>query len=288
MLGPRLSDETYSGEDRALVQSAATQAALALENIRLAETMAARMEQERRVAREMEIAKAVQAKLLPQDLPAIDTLDYAAACVQARHVGGDYYDFVRLADRRVGLVLADISGKGISAALLMASLQASLRAQYTQAPADLRGVLCAVNQQFFESTATNHYATLFFGIYDSDGRRLRYANCGHQPPVLLRADGSVARLPCTAPVVGLFDAWDCDTAEVAFGPRDVLVVFSDGVSEAQNAAGEEFGEERLIELVRSHGPRGARPLVDAVLEAVRAFGGDAQYDDVTLIAARGR
>ena len=166
VLGRRLSDEPYSGEDVALLASVGMQAGLALENIRLAETMAARMEVERRTARDLEIARDVQSKLLPQDRPPLSTLDYAGACLQARIVGGDFFDFVSVASGQVGLVLADISGKGISAALLMATLQANLRALYAQAPHDLAGILAVVNKVFYDSTAANHYATLFFGLYD--------------------------------------------------------------------------------------------------------------------------
>ena len=212
VLGPRLSEEPYSGEDVSLLASVGTQSGLALENIRLAERMAERMEVDRRVSRELEIAREVQAKLLPQDRPVLASLDYAGACLQARIVGGDYFDFVSLAPGQFGLVLADISGKGISAALLMASLQANLRAQYANAPHDLAQVLGTVNKIFFDSTASNHYATLFFGVYHETERTLRYANCGHLPPVLLRADGQVERLGVTAPVVGLFD--------IAVGVRD--------------------------------------------------------------------
>ena len=127
--------------------------------------MARAARRRRRRARELEIAKAVQAKLLPQDRPHPATLDYAGRCIQARSIGGDYFDFISVGEGRFAFVLADISGKGISAALLMASLQASLRAQYTVAPADVRAVLCTVNRVFYGSTATNHYATLFFGVY---------------------------------------------------------------------------------------------------------------------------
>jgi sigma-B regulation protein RsbU (phosphoserine phosphatase) len=289
VLGPRLSDEPYSGEDVALLGSVGTQAGLALENIRLAETMAERLEAERRVARELEIARDVQSKLLPQARPALDTLDYAGACLQARIVGGDYFDFVSLAPDQFGLVLADISGKGISAALLMASLQANLRAQYARAPGDLTDVLCSVNQIFFDSTASNHYATVFFGVYSESRRALRYANCGHLPPVLLRADGTVERLEVTAPVVGLFEGpWECTTGEVGVSSGDTLVVFTDGVSEATSERGEEFGEERLIELVRRHPTLDAPALLEAIVAAVKEHSGAEQFDDLTLIVARVR
>ena len=166
VLGRRLSDEPYSGEDRNLLASVGTQAGLALENIRLAESMASRLEVERRASHELEIARDVQAMLLPQGRVTVPTLDYAGQCFQARVVGGDFFDFMSVGTR-VALVLADISGKGISAALLMASLQANLRALYGQAVDDLAGTLQRVNQMFYDSTAPNHYATLFFGLYDA-------------------------------------------------------------------------------------------------------------------------
>jgi sigma-B regulation protein RsbU (phosphoserine phosphatase) len=289
VMGPRLSDEPYSGEDVTLLGSVGTQAGLALENIRLAETMAARLDAERRVARELEIARDVQAKLLPQDRPAFASLDYAGACLQARIVGGDYFDFVALGPEQFGLVLADISGKGISAALLMASLQANLRAQYARAPHDLVDVLGSVNKIFFDSTASNHYATLFFGVYDEPRRRLRYANCGHLPPVLLRANGEVERLGVTAPVVGLFEGpWECTTGETDVKQGDTLVVFTDGVSEATSEGGEEFGEERLVDLIRANATADAPALLDAIVESVTAHSGAEQFDDLTLIVARVR
>ncbi len=289
VLGPRLSEEPYSGEDISLLASLGMQAGLALENIRLAETMAERMEVERRVSRELEIAREVQAKLLPQNRPALETLDYAGACLQARIVGGDYFDFVSLAPQQFVLVLADISGKGISAALLMASLQANLRAQYANAPNDLTKVLSTVNKVFYDSTAANHYATLFFGVYEEAERRLRYANCGHLPPILLRASGEVERLGATAPVVGLFETpWSCGTGAIDLAPGDTLVIFTDGVSEAAADNEEEFGEERLIALVKQQRHLPASELLDAIVRAVGEHSSQEQFDDLTLIVAHVR
>jgi sigma-B regulation protein RsbU (phosphoserine phosphatase) len=288
VLGSRLSEEPYSGEDVSLLASVGTQAGLALENIRLAESMATRLDVERRAARELEIAHDVQSKLLPQNRPVLDTIDYAAACLQARVVGGDYFDFVSFAPERFGLVLADISGKGISAALLMASLQANLRAQYAQAPDNLARVLTSVNKVFFESTAPNHYATLFFGVYDERTRRMQYANCGHLPPIVVRNTGEVERLLVTAPVVGLFDQWVCHTFDIEMRPGDVLVVFTDGVSDATSSEGEEFGEERLIALVTRCRTLAAADLLDTIVRDVRAHSGPEQFDDLTLIVARAR
>lgn len=285
VLGPRLSDESYGREDRELVASAANQAGTVLENLRLASTVAERMEAERLAARELEIAREVQSKLLPQQAPSLESLDYAGVCVQARLVGGDYYDFVYLGPGRLGFVLADISGKGISAALLMASLQASLRSHYAQTPDDLPRVLRAVNQTFFDSTATSRYATLFFGTYDEATSRLQYANCGHPAPVLLGPDGSIDRLPPTGTVIGLFDEWDCRIQEIELQTGDTLVMFTDGVVEAFNVDAEEFGEERLVDLIRAQAGCPAASTVEALVDAVQRHSGPAQSDDFTIVVA---
>jgi phosphoserine phosphatase RsbU/P len=286
VLGPRLSEEPYGREDRELVASVAGQAGIALQNLRLAAVIAERMEAERRAAHELEIAREVQARLLPQRAPAFDSLDYAGICIQAREVGGDYYDFLYLGPGRLGLVLADISGKGISAALLMASLQASLRSHYAQAPDDLPRILRGVNRTFFDSTETSRYATLFFGVYDEAAARLRYANCGHLPPVLLRPDGSVQRLMPTASVIGLFDEWQCEIREIDLGQGDTLIAFSDGVVEALDANGVEFGEERLVDLLRQQTSLSADLVVKSVVGAVQRHSGPVPFDDFTLIVAR--
>jgi serine phosphatase RsbU (regulator of sigma subunit) len=288
ILGPRLSDEPYGREDRELVASVASQAGTALQNLRLASTIAERLEAERRVERELEIAREVQANLLPHHRPAIPSLDYAGKCIQARQVGGDYYDYLYLGPGRLGLVLADISGKGIGAALLMASLQASLRGEYSRAPDDLPHVLHSLNRSFFDSTAPNLYATLFFATYDEPSRRRCYANCGHVPPIVVAGNGAIERLLPTGPVIGLFEEWSCTTGEITLHPGDTLVIFSDGVVEAFNAAGEEFGEERLTELLRVQAGRSAALLIDDVVSAVRSHSGQVQSDDVTLLVARAR
>lgn len=286
VLGRRLSDEPYSGEDMGLLASVGTQAGLALENIRLAQTMAARIEVERRASHELEIARDVQAKLLPQRRPPLPTLDYAGECFQARVVGGDFFDFLSVGTTGVGLVLADISGKGISAALLMASLSAHLRALYAQAIEELAPMLERVNQMFYDSTAPNHYATLFFGLYDAPSRQLHYANCGHLPPIVLRNTGEAARLDVTAAVIGMFTPWSCETRTLRLDPGDTLIVFTDGVSEATSETGEEFGEERLIAVAFAHRHENAATLLKSIVGEVREHSGSEQFDDLTLIVAK--
>jgi sigma-B regulation protein RsbU (phosphoserine phosphatase) len=286
-LGPLLSEEPYSREDRRLLASVASQAGTTLESIQLAEHIAQGLESERRAADELHLAKQVQSRLLPQQPPALATLECAGCCVQARAVGGDYYDYLDLGPGRLGLVLADISGKGFPAALLMANVQASLRSRSPEEMRDPVRQLRSVNQLLFRWSEANRFATLFLGIYDDGERRLCYANCGHTPPVLLRADGRVERLVATAPVLGLFEAWECTTEAVGLGPGDLLALFTDGVTEALGDDGEEFGDERVIEVLRGQGRRLASELVEAVMSRVREFSGGEQEDDLTLVVARG-
>lgn len=288
VLGPRLSEEPYSREDKRLLASVASQAGGALESIRLGEKIAERIEAERRAAQEMEFARQVQARLFPQKLPPLQTLEYAGGCIQARQVGGDYYDFLELRPGRLAMVLADIAGKGVSGALLMANLQANLRSQYAMALEDLPRLLKSVNQLFYENTAESSYATLFIADYDDSSRRLRYVNCGHLPPLLLRADGRLERLAATTTVLGLFEKWECCVEEAQLDVADTLVLYTDGVTEAESAKGEEFGEFRLIETLRAQRHLPVASLLKTIVTTVQEFSGREQADDITLVVARGR
>ena len=288
ILGERLSEQPYSKEDKKLLRLVGDQAGIALEGILLARQMAERLEKERLSEREMEIARQVQARLFPQHQPPLNTLDYVGRCIPTRAVGGDYYDFLKLGPGRLGLAVADISGKGISAALLMANLQANLRSQHASAVPDLLGLLQTVNRLFHESTEMHHYATFFFGDYDDAARRLRYANCGHNPPIILRADGAIDELPATASVLGMFDPWEVEVMEVPLHRGDCLVIFTDGIPEAMNDDGEEYGEERLRRAVRRHAGQSVAEMLDRIATEVQEFTGTVQEDDVTLVVARGR
>jgi sigma-B regulation protein RsbU (phosphoserine phosphatase) len=289
VLGPRLSEEPYSTSDRRLLASVANQAGIAMRSISLAEKIAERMEAERRTEQEMQIARQVQIRLLPQQAPVLATLECAGKCIQTRAVGGDYYDFLDFGSGQLGLVLADISGKGISGALLMANLQANLRSQYALAKEDLPHLLRSVNHLFYKNTENNNYATTFFAIYDDESRLLRYVNCGHNPPLLLRGNGDVERLQATATVLGLFEEWDCSVAERQMEAKDVLVIYTDGISEAAvSDDGEEFGDERLIQSVRKHRSEAADQMLDAIIAEVQAFSQGYQADDMTLIVSRCR
>ena len=249
--------------------------------------IAAKLEADRRAAHEMEIAKQVQARLFPQALPEVQTLEYAGICIQAREVGGDYYDFLSLGRNRLGLALADIAGKGIAAALIMANLQANLRTQSAIAWDEPQRFLKSVNNLFYENTAESAYASLFFGIYDDDTRRLRYANCGHLCALLLRRDGALERLDSTCTVMGLFKDWDCTLAECSLLAGDTLALYTDGITESFNDAGEEFGEQRLIDALRKTREASPQAALDSIVAQVRKFSGREQHDDITLIIALG-
>jgi len=256
----------------------------AIEEQRRVET--ARLEAERRAARELEIAKQVQARLFPQTLPMLETLEYAGTCIQARQVGGDYYDFLNLGGRRLGLVVGDIAGKGIAAALLMANLQANLRSLCAIAVDDPRRFLQTVHRQFYENSTDNAYATLFFAEYCDSSRWLRYANCGHLCALLLRRDGRLERLTSTATVLGLLEEWDCSICEQQLHPGDTLALYTDGITESFNAHEEEFGEHRLTEALRKYRHMAPRDLLSAAVEEVQRFSAGEQYDDITMIVAK--
>ncbi len=247
---------------------------------------AEKLEAERRAAQELEIAKQVQARLFPQTRPTLNTLEYAGACVQARQVGGDYFDFLRLGSDRLALIIGDIAGKGIAAALLMANLQAYLRSQCSGTAGDLPTMLRSINQLFFDNTPENAYATLFIAEYHDESRTLRYANCGHLPGLLLRREGAVERLQSTSTVLGLFGEWDCESGECCLEPGDALLMYTDGVTEAFNAAGEEYGDGRLIDALRAGRDLCSEALVASIAAGVQRFSPGEQQDDITVVAAK--
>ncbi len=241
---------------------------------------------ERPRPREMHTAHHVQARLRPRMLPHMKSLDYDGCCLTSHAVGGDFYDFLELGPDRLALVLGDVSGKGVPAALLMAALQATLRSHYALRAGGLEQRIASVHRQFFECTATQHYATLFVGEFDDRSGRLRYANCGQVPPLLVRADGSVARLDPTATALGLFERWTGGVAEVTLGAEDTLVLASDGILETTSSSGEEYGEARLLSAVRRRPHLGPAPLIESIARELRFFRGKSPRDDQTLVVAK--
>jgi sigma-B regulation protein RsbU (phosphoserine phosphatase) len=259
-----------------------------------------RVERER-MQRELEIAASVQAGLFPRRPPALETIEIAGECRAARGVAGDFYDYLEIGPGRIAVALGDVSGKGISAALLMSNLQAALRAQALflgsraeqedggDGRSGIARLASLVNRQLCATVDSNRYATLFLGLYDDRTRRLVYTNAGHNPPLLLKPDGGLVRLHEGGAIVGAFSDARYQQAEAVIPPGAMLLLYSDGLSEAQNAAGEEFGEARLTDLVRRHRTGPADELRVAVFDAIDSWsGGSERLDDQTLVVVKGR
>jgi hypothetical protein len=236
---------------------------------------------------EIVVARAVQRWLFPREKPRLRTLDYSGKCVQARTVGGDYYDFLDLGAGHVGFVLADVAGKGVAAALLMANLQGNIHHCGHMDERNLPAILSGLNHHLYEHSEANRYATLFFGCYNDDARSLTYVNCGHSPPLLLRGGGGVERLDATATVLGLFGSWDCSVGQTHMQPGDVLSIFTDGVTEAAASNGDEFGETRLLSVLENSRSLESATILNNIEHAVEEFrSGEGPQDDLTLVVAR--
>jgi sigma-B regulation protein RsbU (phosphoserine phosphatase) len=288
-LGPKLSEQPYSRTDLRLLRNVATQTGLALENCRLTSAIVAETAQRARLNREIEIAREVQERLFPQRIPNVLGLECAGTCRPASRVGGDYFDFLSLPGGGLGIAIGDVSGKGIPAALLMASLQASLRGQTLDGARDLATLMARVNRLVHDASPDNRYATFFYAQFDPATRRLDYVNAGHNPPFLFRGDGSeVVRLKEGGMVVGLMPDAVFTQSSVTLRPGDTFVGFTDGISEAMNAEDEEWGETRLEEVLHTAGGGlGATHLIERILERADGFvAGAPQYDDMTLVVVR--
>ncbi|QOY88257.1 SpoIIE family protein phosphatase [Paludibaculum fermentans] len=286
-LGPKLSEEPYSRRDLQLLESVASQTALALDVSRLTATVATETAQRERLNNELEIASQVQQRLFPKRAPQIQGLDLAGCCVPAQSVGGDYYDFLTTPGGAVGLAIGDVAGKGVPAALLMAGLQASLRGLILGGVTDLRELMAKLNVLVYDASPANRFATFFYGVYEPAGGALRYSCAGHNPSLLLRATGEHHWLKTPGVGLGMTRRAQYEQAEAALQPGDMLVLYTDGVTEARNPQGEEFGEDRLLDALRAAPGAGAQAAADQLLEALTRFAAGApQHDDITLIVAR--
>ncbi|MBK7930696.1 MAG: SpoIIE family protein phosphatase [Bryobacterales bacterium] len=285
-LGQKRSEEPYSGSDIRLLTSVAAQTGMALENSQLTAEVAAEAAKRERLNREIEIAREVQERLFPQKLPRIEGIDCAGGCRPALGVGGDYYDFLSLPGGRLGVVIGDVSGKGIAAALLMASLQASVRGQSWRGESDLAGLIQSVNSLIYESSTSSRYATLFYAQLDPVSRRLDYVNAGHNAPLVVRGKEAI-RLDVGGTVVGLLPRFPYEQGMVMLEPGDVLVGFTDGISEAMNAADEEWGEEQLLAAIQACRHLPAKEMIPELLARADEFvNGAPQHDDMTMVIVK--
>lgn len=282
-LGSKRSEEPYTPSDLRLLQSVSTQAGLALEISNLVHSLASEAARRERIDREIEIAREVQERLFPQQLPTLPGHTLHGACRPAQGVGGDYYDVLSLDDGSLGLAIGDVSGKGISAALLMASLRASLRGMTMDGPADLAVLISRVNRLVYESSATNRYATFFFGIYQPTNRLLRYVNAGHNPPYVVRKS-EVHALEGGGPVIGLLPDAIYEECRLLLEPGDLLLAYTDGISEALNLQDQEWGEERMLAAARARLPENASTILRHIVSEADRFASTApQHDDMTLL-----
>ncbi len=240
-----------------------------------------------RLENEISIAREVQGQLFPQAIPQVEGIELAAICRAARTVSGDYYDFIRLGPNRMGIAVADISGKGISAALLMASLQAALRSQALLDPnCGTAELVTRLNRHLFHNTSDDRYATFFYAIVDSSTRTLEYTNAGHCAPIFV-SDGKVSFLDVGGTVVGLFDEVKYESARIAAPPNSLLVVFSDGLTEPENVYGEEFGTQRLADEVLRQRDASPQRIAESLIDSADQWAGTPeQADDMTVVVAR--
>lgn len=289
-LSHKRSEEPYTPTDIRLLKSVATQTGMALENSRLTEAIATEAALKERANRELELAREVQERLFPQDLPRVDGLEYYGACRPALGVGGDYYDFIELENGSFGFAIGDVSGKGVGAALMMASLQASLRGQAFHYSDDLASLISKVNQLVYEISTTNRYATFFYGQYDPKTRLLKYVNAGHNPPFLLRkGTDEPILLEVGGPVIGMLPPMlvNYEQGEIQLESGDLLASFTDGISEAMNPAEEEWSEQEvLVELIELR-DLPSKEIQEKTVEAADAFANGAkQHDDMTMIVLK--
>jgi sigma-B regulation protein RsbU (phosphoserine phosphatase) len=283
-LGAKLSEEPFSGEDRELLLTVARQMGMALENAELLEVA----KREAQFARDLEIAKQVQQNLFPKKLPAVPGWEFAGICRSARAVGGDYYDIFEVAPGKVLLALGDVSGKGLGASLLMASVHSAIRSRAVTSLDDPSKLIVELNRHLLSSTSPETFVTLFLGLIDLEPGKLQYVNCGHPPPVLMRKEErKMERLAEGGPILGILDGDVYTHGECQLNTGDILILFSDGVTEAMNNQEEMFEEERLLKVLNDTTILEASAIMDMILKSVDSFtAGCEQADDISVVVVR--
>jgi phosphoserine phosphatase RsbU/P len=272
----------FSREDLNLLTVMANVAAIRIEHARLNEVE----EQERAMAKDMEQAALIQNRLLPAAPPAITGMDIAGKTAACRTVGGDYYDYLKFPDGRFAMLVGDVAGKGMPASLLMSSLQARVQVVFEDGD-NLAQKMGRLNKATCSNCPDNRFITFFMTVADPATGELVFSNAGHNPPLLVRSSGTVETLQGGGMILGILPMATYQEARVTMDPGDVLVLFSDGVTEAADPRGEDFGEDRLADLVKSMHDRPAKDIVDAIHTAVLGFTeGSPPADDITVVIAR--
>jgi len=278
----RRSAEGFNEDDKRLLTIIAAQSAQVIETARLYQEE----QQFQKMQQDMKLARLIQQNLLPKKAPLVDGYALAGISLPATQVGGDYYDFVTLQDGKIAFCLGDVSGKGMPAALLMSNLQATLRSQTINCSC-ARECLEKSNFLLYQSTDSEKYATLFYGILDPANHRLAYANAGHNYPIVISRDGTFQRLKTIGIPLGFLEQFDFSEHTISFEKGSILVLFSDGISEAMNVFEEEFEEERILEILREHLDSGPNEIINHIVDAVKQHAGEAaQSDDMTLVVIK--
>jgi len=276
----------FTAGDLKLADVLAMQAAIGLENATLHRRRMEERESIVRMQEELRLARSIQDRLLPKHMPSLEGYEVAGCTIPAQSVGGDYFDFIPMGRGQLALCLGDVSGKGMPAALLMAYLQAAIRGQTLQgvSPAEC---LARSNRLLFHSTDTDRFATCFYAVLDAERHTLQYANAGHDRPILVSSNGKPILLEQAGLVLGLLEESGYDNATVPLAPGEALVVYSDGIIDADNGQDVEFGKERLLDLLAGLRGAPADVLLERIVGEVGRHSGDApQTDDMTVVVVR--
>jgi serine phosphatase RsbU (regulator of sigma subunit) len=283
LVGRKANGQPFSEEDLDFLQSLAAQGAAALDNLRLTQEWVEKQKMEK----EMAVAREIQRGLLPESAPVVPGWDIAGVNIPCLTVGGDYYDYMECSGGRLGVTIADVSGKGTGPALLMASVQASLRALSALGELPLDELFTRLNAMVFRSTESNKYVTIFYGLLDPATGELEYVNAGHVYPVLLRKTGQAVPLSEGSPAIGLFPEIEVSVGRATVDAGELLVLYTDGLSEARNPAGEEFEEKGIVASMREVASLPAREIVGRLVSGIRLFAAEAGLiDDLTLVVLR--
>jgi phosphoserine phosphatase RsbU/P len=274
-------EQRFSQADLQVLTAIASVAAIKIEQSKF---LAQELER-RRIEQELELAATIQRRILPQDPPQLENLDIVAVNVQCNTVGGDYYDFLPVTDKTIGLCIADVSGKGIPAALLVSTLQATFWATMEQPP--LTAAISRINKVIFRSTPSYNYITFFYGLLDRETNVFQSINAGHNAPIVIRQNGQVARLNKGGCCLGLFEQARYEVEETVLEAGDLILLYTDGVTEAANLQEEEFGETRLIKLLQDYRALPLEEISRRLYRAIEDFVGEApQHDDLTYLIFR--
>ncbi len=283
LLGSKLSGQPYTKTDFEFLTTLVSQAVISLENARLFEETL----EKQRLEEELNVARTIQKKLLPKKLPEISGYDIYGMNNSSQQVGGDYFDVIQIDENHIALAIGDVSGKGVPASLLMANLQAALRVMMTP-DMNLAEVVAKLNNLIHSNTGLDKFITFFIGILDTVTHTLTYVNAGHNNPVHLSIDREIKFLDVGGIILGILPKYSYQTGQISLEPGDLVFTYTDGVNEAIDANGEEWGEEPLYELIKSTSPKmPVREIVEKILHAIKTFAGnEPQADDVTMLAFR--